>query len=93
MYLNKTIPFSILELATVPAGTTPGDVFKNSLDLAQHAEALGYHRFWLAEHHNMVSISMKYISKRAELLDYSRDQKHCTFTEMLRSIGPSYEAF
>jgi len=57
MSLNRTIPFSLLELATVPAGSNPGEVFKNSLDLAWHAEAWGYHRFWLAEHHNMVSIA------------------------------------
>ncbi len=54
---QKKIPYSILELASVAAGSTPGDTFKNSLDLAQQAEALGYTRFWLAEHHNMVSIA------------------------------------
>lgn len=57
MTLQKTIPYSILELATVPAGSHPGEVFKNSLDLARRAEGWGYHRFWLAEHHNMVSIA------------------------------------
>jgi luciferase family oxidoreductase group 1 len=46
-----------LELATVPVNLNPGEVFKNSLDLAQHAEGWGYHRFWLAEHHNMISIA------------------------------------
>ncbi|SHJ88383.1 LLM class flavin-dependent oxidoreductase [Pseudozobellia thermophila] len=51
------IPYSILELATIGVGFTPTQVFKNSLDLAQKAEAFGYHRFWLAEHHNMVSIA------------------------------------
>lgn len=54
---NKAIPFSLLELATVPAGSGPGEVFKNSLDLAKHAEEWGYRRFWLAEHHNMVSVA------------------------------------
>ncbi|WP_339609138.1 MsnO8 family LLM class oxidoreductase, partial [uncultured Roseivirga sp.] len=38
-------------------GSTPADTFKNSLDLAQKAENMGYTRFWLAEHHNMVSIA------------------------------------
>ncbi|CAM4264853.1 LLM class flavin-dependent oxidoreductase [Gillisia limnaea] len=53
---QKSIPFSILELASISKGTTPGETFKNSLDLAQKAEDFGYKRFWLAEHHNMVSI-------------------------------------
>ncbi len=35
----------------------PSDALRNTLDLAQHAERLGYHRFWLAEHHNMVGIA------------------------------------
>jgi luciferase family oxidoreductase group 1 len=48
---------SILDLAFVPAGSTPADALHNSLDLAQHAEQWGYHRFWLAEHHNMVGIA------------------------------------
>jgi len=54
---DKIIPFSLLELATVPVNLNPGEVFKNSLDLAQHAEQWGYRRFWLAEHHNMISIA------------------------------------
>ncbi|MEQ8532718.1 MAG: MsnO8 family LLM class oxidoreductase, partial [Imperialibacter sp.] len=51
------VPYSILELASVPAGSSTGEVFKNSLLLAQHAEKWGYTRFWMAEHHNMVSIA------------------------------------
>jgi luciferase family oxidoreductase group 1 len=51
------IPLSILDLALVLEGKTPAQSFKNSLSLAQKAESLGYHRFWLAEHHNMVSIA------------------------------------
>ncbi len=51
------IPFSILDLAHVVEGATPADALHNSLDLARHAEALGYRRFWLAEHHNMVGIA------------------------------------
>jgi luciferase family oxidoreductase group 1 len=50
-------PFSILDLAPVPEGATPGVALRNSLDLARHAERLGYRRFWLAEHHNMVGIA------------------------------------
>jgi luciferase family oxidoreductase group 1 len=51
------VPFSILDLAHVVEGATPSDALRNSLDLARHAERLGYHRFWLAEHHNMVGIA------------------------------------
>ncbi|MBL0402769.1 LLM class flavin-dependent oxidoreductase [Microvirga aerilata] len=50
-------PFSVLDLAHVPEGSTPSDALRNSLDLAQHVEAWGYNRFWLAEHHNMVGIA------------------------------------
>jgi luciferase family oxidoreductase group 1 len=53
----RNIPISILDLAPVPLGSTPGDALRNSLDLARHAEAWGYTRYWLAEHHNMVGIA------------------------------------
>ena len=51
------IPFSVLDLSPVAAGSTPADALRNSLDLAQHAEAWGYRRYWLAEHHNMPGIA------------------------------------
>ena len=51
------IKYSVLDLAGVPAGRTPADTFKNSLDLARLAEQLGYTRYWLAEHHNMESVA------------------------------------
>jgi luciferase family oxidoreductase group 1 len=51
------IPISILDLAPVIEGGTPKDSFHRSLDLAQHAEKWGYHRYWLAEHHNMPGIA------------------------------------
>jgi luciferase family oxidoreductase group 1 len=51
------IPFSVLDLSPVPLGQTPADAFRHSLDLAQHAEAWGFKRFWLAEHHNMPGIA------------------------------------
>jgi luciferase family oxidoreductase group 1 len=50
-------PVSILDLAPVPLGSTPGDALRNSRDLARHAERWGYTRYWLAEHHNMVGIA------------------------------------
>jgi luciferase family oxidoreductase group 1 len=48
---------SVLDLAPVPQGCTPADALRNALDLARHAERLGYRRYWLAEHHNMVGIA------------------------------------
>jgi luciferase family oxidoreductase group 1 len=48
---------SILDLAFVPEGATPADALHRTLELAQHAERLGYVRFWLAEHHNMVGVA------------------------------------
>ncbi|MEA2236614.1 MAG: hypothetical protein QOC81_1338 [Thermoanaerobaculia bacterium] len=50
-------PISILDLAFIPAGATPSDALRHTLDLAQHAERWGYRRFWLAEHHNMIGIA------------------------------------
>ena len=49
--------FSILDLAPVNEGSNPTEALHNSLDLAQHAEQWGYHRYWLAEHHNMKGIA------------------------------------
>jgi luciferase family oxidoreductase group 1 len=51
------IPFSILDLAPIAAGATAADAFRNSLELAQHAEQWRYRRFWLAEHHNMPGVA------------------------------------
>ena len=51
------IPFSVLDLCPVVVDATPADAFRNSLDLARHAELWGYRRYWLAEHHNMVGIA------------------------------------
>jgi luciferase family oxidoreductase group 1 len=48
---------SVLDLAPVAQGSDPGQALRNSLDLARHAEALGYRRYWLAEHHNMTGIA------------------------------------
>ncbi len=64
---QKTIPYSILELASIAKGNTPATTFSYSLDLAQKAEEMGYHRFWLAEHHNMISIAS---SATAVLIGY-----------------------
>lgn len=63
----KNIAYSILELASVSEGSNTAETFRQSLDLAQKAEELGYRRFWLAEHHNMVSIAS---SATAVLIGY-----------------------
>jgi luciferase family oxidoreductase group 1 len=51
------VPFSILDLAPIVEGGSASQAFRNSLDLAQHAERWGYHRYWLAEHHNMPAVA------------------------------------
>jgi luciferase family oxidoreductase group 1 len=51
------VPFSVLDLAPIPKNYTAADALHNSLQLAQHAERLGYNRYWLAEHHNMPGIA------------------------------------
>jgi len=48
---------SVLDLATVREGGTVAESFRNTVQLAQAAEAWGYHCFWLAEHHNMPGIA------------------------------------
>jgi luciferase family oxidoreductase group 1 len=55
--MPATIPFSVLDLSPIIEGGSPSQAFRNTLDLAQHAERWGYHRFWLAEHHNMPGIA------------------------------------
>jgi len=57
MSQNKKISYSVLELAVVGQDIPHTKVFENSVELARTAEDLGYKRFWLAEHHNMVSIA------------------------------------
>jgi luciferase family oxidoreductase group 1 len=51
------VPLSILDLVPIVAGSTPREALHKSLDLARHAERLGYHRYWVAEHHNMTGIA------------------------------------
>lgn len=51
------IPFSVLDVATVVEGADVATALRNSIDLAQRAEALGYRRYWVAEHHNMPGIA------------------------------------
>ena len=51
------IQFSVLDLANIGEGFSPADALTNSLDLALQAEAAGFKRFWLAEHHNLAGIA------------------------------------
>lgn len=46
-----TVPLSILDLAPISEGSSAAQAVRNTIDLAQHAEQWGYHRYWLAEHH------------------------------------------
>ena len=48
---------SVLDLAPITQGSDAASALKNTLDLARHAERLGFHRYWLAEHHNMPGIA------------------------------------
>ena len=49
--------YSFLDLSPVPEGGSAADALANTRDLAQTADGLGFHRFWLAEHHNMPGIA------------------------------------
>jgi len=51
------IPFSVLDLSPITQGSSAADALRNTRDLAQQAERLGYRRYWLAEHHNMTGIA------------------------------------
>ncbi|OYW65478.1 MAG: luciferase family oxidoreductase [Bosea sp. 12-68-7] len=51
------VAISVLDLVPVCEGQEPGDALRASIDLARHAESLGYTRYWVAEHHNMVGIA------------------------------------
>jgi luciferase family oxidoreductase group 1 len=55
--MPNPIPLSVLDLATVSTGSTEAQALRRSRDLAVHIEALGYHRFWVAEHHNIPSVA------------------------------------
>src|SRR5580658_271582 len=50
-------PFSVLDLSPITQGSDAAHSLRNTLDLARHAEAWGYRRYWLAEHHGMPGIA------------------------------------
>ncbi|WP_176732061.1 LLM class flavin-dependent oxidoreductase [Micromonospora rhizosphaerae] len=51
------VPLSVLDLAPVARGATAGEALRHTTELARRTEELGYHRFWVAEHHNMPAIA------------------------------------
>jgi luciferase family oxidoreductase group 1 len=51
------VPLSVLDLSPIVEGSDAGHALRNSLDLARHVEALGYRRYWMAEHHNLPGIA------------------------------------
>jgi len=51
------VPLSVLDLAPIVVGASAADAFRNTLDLARHAERWGFTRYWLAEHHNMPGVA------------------------------------
>lgn len=55
--MSESLKLSVLDLAPVNTGSTTRDAFLRTTELAKHVEQLGYHRFWLAEHHNMPDIA------------------------------------
>src|SRR5436190_23122300 len=61
------IPLSILDLSPIVEGGDAAQALRNTLDLARHAERLGYRRYWLAEHHNMDGVAS---SATAVLIGY-----------------------
>lgn len=50
--MPRRLRLSALDVSPIPAGSSPGEALRFTVELARHAEALGYARFWLAEHHN-----------------------------------------
>jgi luciferase family oxidoreductase group 1 len=57
MSRDSTVLYSLLDLCPITQGGAASESFRNTIDLAQHAERWGYHRYWLAEHHNIPGIA------------------------------------
>src|SRR5687768_2037333 len=56
-HIKVMVPLSVLDLAPIVEGGDAASAFRNARSLAQHAERLGYRRFWMAEHHSMPGIA------------------------------------
>src|ERR1700724_3768355 len=55
--MGAMTPLSVLDLSPIVEGSDAAQSLRNTLDLARHAERFGYHRYWLAEHHNSPGIA------------------------------------
>ncbi len=55
--MSHLVPLSVLDFAVIGAGQSETTALQQSVELAKHAEALGYQRFWTSEHHNMASVA------------------------------------
>ena len=55
--MSSLYPLSVLDLAPIVQGSSPAESFKNTIQLAQQADAGQFTRYWLAEHHGMVGIA------------------------------------
>src|SRR5882757_462860 len=53
--MRLQIPFSVVDFSTLRLGGTPREALQQTVDLARHVEALGFKRFWLTEHHGVLS--------------------------------------
>ena len=56
-YLLRMLPLSVLDLSPVTSGGSGPQALRHSLDLARHADALGFTHYWVAEHHNLPNIA------------------------------------
>ena len=54
---QQAIRLSVLDQSPISTGSTPAQALQNSIELARHVEALGYHRFWMSEHHAMDTLA------------------------------------
>ena len=52
-----SLRLSVLDQSPVAVGSTPGEALQNSIELAKRVDALGYHRFWMSEHHAMDTLA------------------------------------
>ena len=55
--MSTALRLSVLDQSPVPSGSTPSEALRNSVALAQHVESLGFHRFWMSEHHSMETLA------------------------------------
>jgi hypothetical protein len=64
LHMRLQIPFSVLDLSTLRLGETPREALQQKVDLARRVEALGFKRFWLAEHHGVLNACWGVSSKK-----------------------------